>query len=64
MRRVVHLSDIHFGRATPVLVSATLDSVRRIDPHLVAVSGDLTQRARRGSFGKRARSSTSCRRRS
>ena len=50
MRRVVHLSDIHFGRATPVLVSATLDAVRRIDPHLVAVSGDLTQRARRGQF--------------
>jgi len=50
MRRVVHLSDIHFGRATPVLVSATLESVGRIDPHLVAISGDLTQRARRGQF--------------
>jgi 3',5'-cyclic AMP phosphodiesterase CpdA len=50
MRRVVHLSDVHFGRTRPVLVAATLEAVRRIDPHLVAISGDLTQRARRTQF--------------
>ncbi|MGE3509343.1 MAG: metallophosphoesterase [Vicinamibacterales bacterium] len=50
MRRVVHLSDLHFGRADPVVVDALLSTIRRLAPHLAVVSGDLTQRARRTEF--------------
>jgi 3',5'-cyclic AMP phosphodiesterase CpdA len=50
MRRIVHLSDVHFGRTDPAIVAAVLEAVRRLDPHLVAISGDLTQRARSWQF--------------
>lgn len=52
MRTVVHLSDLHFGRADPRLVSPLVQAIKTIAPHLVAVSGDLTQRARRREFAQ------------
>ena len=59
MRTIVHLSDIHFGRVDPRLVAPLVAAIHEIAPDLVAVSGDLTQRARRASSGRRARSSIS-----
>jgi len=50
MRTIVHLSDLHFGAADAEVVSALIHDVTRLDPHVVAVSGDLTQRARRAQF--------------
>ena len=50
MRTVVHLSDIHFGRLDPSTVSPLHHAIARLRPDLLAVSGDLTQRARRGEF--------------
>ncbi|MDX1660279.1 MAG: metallophosphoesterase family protein [Gemmatimonadota bacterium] len=50
MRTIVHLSDLHFGRIDPATTDPLVETVREIDPHLVAVSGDLTQRARDGQF--------------
>ncbi len=50
MRTIVHLSDIHFGRVDPQIVPPLLQTVRGLAPDLVAVSGDLTQRARLGRF--------------
>ena len=50
MRTVVHLSDLHFGRVDPALLRPLIEIVRRQSPNLVAVSGDLTQRARTGQF--------------
>jgi 3',5'-cyclic AMP phosphodiesterase CpdA len=50
MRTVVHLSDLHFGRADAGIAAALLDDVCRLAPDVVAVSGDLTQRARRRQF--------------
>jgi 3',5'-cyclic AMP phosphodiesterase CpdA len=50
MRRIVHLSDLHFGRARPELLEPLVASVNAAAPHLVAISGDLTQRARDGQF--------------
>ena len=50
MRTIVHLSDIHFGRVDPRLVTPLVDTIRAIAPDLVAISGDLTQRARRHQF--------------
>ena len=50
MRRLVHLSDLHFGRERPDLIPPLLRAVEALAPDLVAVSGDLTQRARSREF--------------
>lgn len=50
MGTIVHLSDIHFGRVDPRLVAPLIRTVEAAAPDLVAVSGDLTQRARRSQF--------------
>ena len=55
MRTIVHLSDLHFGRVNPGLVDPLIKTVREVEPDLVAVSGDLTQRARSYQF-RQARS--------
>ena len=49
-RVIVHLSDLHFGRADHGIVRALHDAVWAMEPDLVAISGDLTQRARRWQF--------------
>ncbi len=49
--RIAHLSDIHFGRiAYPEIVGLLVGEVNAAEVDLVAVSGDLTQRARRHQF--------------
>lgn len=50
MRRLVHLSDLHFGRDRPELLEPLVAAVERLSPDLVAISGDLTQRARARQF--------------
>lgn len=50
MRVIVHLSDIHFGRLDPALVDPIQHAIRAVAPDLLAVSGDLTQRARKREF--------------
>jgi 3',5'-cyclic AMP phosphodiesterase CpdA len=50
MRTIVHLSDIHFGRTDDSAVRELVSTVHAIRPDLVAVSGDLTQRARPQEF--------------
>ncbi|MDQ2925648.1 MAG: metallophosphoesterase [Acidobacteriota bacterium] len=54
MRSVAHISDLHFGREDPVVVRGLLDAVASAEPSLIAISGDLTQRARVSQF-KQAR---------
>ena len=49
-RRVLHLSDLHFGRDRPELLRPLIETVNRLAPDLVAVSGDFTQRARASQF--------------
>lgn len=46
MTRLAHVSDLHFGTVKPVLAAGLLASLNRLQPDLVVVSGDLTQRAR------------------
>lgn len=46
MRIVVHISDLHFGRINPAILKPLQAFVTEVNPTLVAVSGDLTQRAR------------------
>jgi 3',5'-cyclic AMP phosphodiesterase CpdA len=50
MRTIVHLSDLHFGRVDAGLVEPLIETVRAARPHVVVVSGDLTQRARAWQF--------------
>ncbi len=54
MRTLVHLSDLHFGKVDERLILPLLTTVRGLAPDVVAVSGDLTQRARAAQF-KQAR---------
>jgi 3',5'-cyclic AMP phosphodiesterase CpdA len=44
--RILHLSDLHFGRERADLVDAVLSQAQQLAPDLVVISGDLTQRAR------------------
>jgi 3',5'-cyclic AMP phosphodiesterase CpdA len=46
----MHLSDLHFGRADPAIVQPLLGFILATKPDLVAISGDLTQRARTEEF--------------
>jgi 3',5'-cyclic AMP phosphodiesterase CpdA len=50
MRKIAHISDLHFGRNDPRATQALLDDIAELQPHLVAVSGDLTQRAHHHEF--------------
>lgn len=54
MRTIVHLSDLHFGRVDERIIPPLVERIVSIDPDLIAVSGDLTQRARRAQFQEAA----------
>jgi 3',5'-cyclic AMP phosphodiesterase CpdA len=55
MSVIAHISDLHFGRHDAIKVEALLESLERSRPDLVAVSGDLTQRARKEEFAQARR---------
>lgn len=51
MRRIVHISDVHFGpHHLPAVAEGVLALIRDERPDLVALSGDLTQRAKPHQF--------------
>lgn len=50
MRTLAHISDLHFGAESPRLADALRADLDSINPALVVVSGDLTQRARCRQF--------------
>ena len=50
MPTIAHLSDIHFGRVDSRIIQPLVQAIDRVSPDVVAVSGDLTQRARRSQF--------------
>ncbi len=53
--KIAHLSDIHFGRISfPSVLDALVEDVEREQVDLVAVSGDLTQRALHAQFQEAA----------
>ena len=47
MKRILHLSDPHFGAADPSIATAFLELAATMAPDLTILSGDLTMRARR-----------------
>lgn len=50
MRRISHISDLHFGRVDDGVVEELRDELNRDLPDLVIVSGDFTQRAKRSEY--------------
>src|SRR5215471_9311717 len=48
--RLAHLSDLHFGTEDDAMVKRLLAELAALQPRLIVVSGDLTQRARRRQF--------------
>jgi predicted MPP superfamily phosphohydrolase len=50
MRRLVHISDLHFGQLRTDLLDSLSFEIQRCEPHLIIVSGDLTQRAKPAQF--------------
>jgi 3',5'-cyclic AMP phosphodiesterase CpdA len=50
MKLVTHLSDPHFGSEDPAIATELLREIKTLDPAVVAISGDLTQRGRRSQF--------------
>ena len=50
MKTLVHLSDLHFGRTDPAVLEPLRRCIHGLEPNLVVVSGDLTQRARKEQF--------------
>ncbi|WP_437858287.1 metallophosphoesterase family protein [Sorangium sp. So ce363] len=52
MRTLVHLSDLHFGRVDKAILRPLIDRIGGLEPHVVVISGDLTQRARDAEFAE------------
>lgn len=50
MRRLAHVSDLHFGHVDPAVVEGLAASLREAAPDLVVISGDFTQSAREEEF--------------
>lgn len=50
MRKIAHISDLHFGAADDLVAERLIECVTSLEPHLVICSGDLTQRARTAQF--------------
>jgi 3',5'-cyclic AMP phosphodiesterase CpdA len=50
----MHISDLHFGRVDAAIVEKLHGLICSCTPHVLAVSGDLTQRARSREFAEAA----------
>ena len=50
MRTIVHVSDLHFGRVDAKLLDPLRARIMGLEPQLLVVSGDLTQRAKPHEF--------------
>ncbi len=50
MKTIAHLSDIHFGAIDAAIIEPLVKILSELSPDLIAVSGDLTQRARTAQF--------------
>jgi 3',5'-cyclic AMP phosphodiesterase CpdA len=50
MRRVVQISDLHFGNNDPSLLTPLRDAIAAINPDVLVVSGDLVEHASKAEF--------------
>jgi 3',5'-cyclic AMP phosphodiesterase CpdA len=54
VRTIAHISDIHFGTEDKRIADGLRQDMLKLNPSLVVVSGDLTQRARSRQFKRAA----------
>lgn len=47
---IIQISDLHFGAVVPELRDQLIETINRLEPQLLIVSGDITQRARMSQF--------------
>jgi 3',5'-cyclic AMP phosphodiesterase CpdA len=52
MRRISHISDLHFGRTDPAVVEALVAELNADAPDLIVASGDFTMAARASEFAQ------------
>jgi 3',5'-cyclic AMP phosphodiesterase CpdA len=52
VRTLVHVSDLHFGRIDPDVIDPLRRAMSDMQPDLIAISGDFTQRARLSEFAE------------
>jgi 3',5'-cyclic AMP phosphodiesterase CpdA len=50
LRKIIHLSDLHFGRVDPDVVSPLLEAIQAERPDVTVVSGDFVQNGTRREF--------------
>ncbi|MBV8708734.1 MAG: metallophosphoesterase [Acidobacteriaceae bacterium] len=50
MRRIVHISDLHFGNNDPSLLQPLRKAIESIEPHFLVISGDLVEHASATEF--------------
>lgn len=50
MKRIIHLSDLHFGTERIDLLNLVRHEIKQNNPDLIVISGDLTQRAKNSQF--------------
>ena len=50
MRRVVHISDLHFGNNDESLLAPLQDAIAAISPEVMVISGDLVEHATEREF--------------
>lgn len=50
MAKIIHLSDLHFGTERSGVVPTLIEEIHRLQPDIVVISGDLTQRARQRQY--------------
>lgn len=50
MKKIVHLSDLHFGKVATRRITPLLETIANIKPDIIVISGDITQRAREQEF--------------
>lgn len=52
MKTIVHLSDLHFGNADSGRIPNLINQIKSLNPDLVIISGDLTERATESQFAE------------
>ena len=52
MRRVVHISDLHFGNNDPALLKPLQLAIERIRPDVLVISGDFVEHATEDEFAQ------------
>jgi 3',5'-cyclic AMP phosphodiesterase CpdA len=50
MRKIAHISDLHFGTEDKTVAEGLIKSINNLIPDIVVISGDLTQRARNSQY--------------